>query len=104
LTASGVIPEKSAPPLPSEAIRWPRKEERRAGEIIKARLRGGAAIAVIARGSARDHCPITSFKIPVTSSKMATAHPPQPRRTLKRDYTPDLQWNGLLHCPSDASQ
>jgi hypothetical protein len=43
----------------------------------KARLRGGAAIAVIARGSARDHCPITASKIPVTSSKIA-------RRRIRR--------------------
>jgi hypothetical protein len=34
----------------------------------------------------------------------ATAHPSQPRCTLKPGYPPDLQWNGLLHCPSDASQ
>ena len=62
------------------------------------------AISVIARGSARDHGPITASKIPVNIQDGATAHPPQPRRTLKPGYPPDLQWNGLLHCPSDASQ
>jgi hypothetical protein len=35
------------------------------------------AISVIARGSARDHGPITASKIPVTSSKMA-------RRRIRR--------------------
>ena len=62
------------------------------------------AISVIARGSARDHGPITASKIPVNIQDGAAAHPPQPRRTLKPGYPPDLQWNGLLHCPSDASQ
>jgi hypothetical protein len=40
------------------------------------RLRGVAAISVIARGSARDHGPITASKIPV-KSKMA-------RRRIRR--------------------
>jgi hypothetical protein len=62
------------------------------------------AISVIARGSARDHGPITASKIPVKSKMARRRHPPQPRRTLKPGYPPDLQWNGLLHCPSDASQ
>jgi len=41
------------------------------------RLRGGAAISVIARGGGLDHCPIAASKIPVTSSKMA-------RRRIRR--------------------
>jgi hypothetical protein len=81
------------------------QEERRAGDIIKApasRRRCNCGDRAGQRpGSRPDHCFQDSGHI---IQDGATAHPPQPRRTLKPGYPPDLQWNGLLHCPSDASQ
>jgi len=85
-------------------IRWTREGERRAGAILPAPA-----------SQRRCNCGECPGCAPVTAQSLlprfrlhnrdsASAQPPQPRRTPAPGYPPDLQWNGLLHCPSDASQ